>query len=110
MKFKKLIYLAGPYSASSNGKSVEENIVAARNIAVKLWDAGYAVICPHMNTAHFEKLCRNTRNRDFVDGDLLMVERCDAIVLLPGWEKSKGVIREYARAIEMGVPAVDLSV
>ena len=103
MKFTKIAYIAGPYSKNSNGKSVGDNIFAARQIAVELWNAGIVAICPHMNTAGFESLT-SLENKDFVDGDLLLVERCDLVVLTPDWHTSKGAIREVARAIEKGIP------
>ena len=54
MKFKEVGYVAGPYSSSSNGRSVEDNIIAARDLAVWLWENGFVALCPHMNTAGFE--------------------------------------------------------
>ena len=103
MKFTKIAYVAGPYSSNSNGKTTEENILAARDIAVALWNCGIVALCPHMNTAGFESLT-SLENKDFVDGDLLLVERCDLVVLTPDWHTSKGAIREVARAIEKGIP------
>jgi len=103
MKFEQVIYIAGPYSQNSNGKTVEENINTAREIAIKLWNSGFVALCPHMNTAGFVHLT-NLANRDFVDGDLLLVEKCDGIVCTPDWHLSKGAIREIARAIELGIP------
>ena len=103
MKFKKVAYIAGPYSSSSNGKSVKENINRARIIATYLWDNGIVAICPHMNTAGFEKMTK-LNSKDFVDGDLLLVERCDVLVLMSDWYLSKGAIREVARAIELDIP------
>ena len=102
MKFTKLAYVAGPYSSSSNGKSVDENIKIARDITLHLWESGIATICPHMNTANFPNNVLS--NRDFVDGDLLIVERVDMVVLTEDWVTSKGAIREVARAIENDIP------
>ena len=102
-KFTQVAYVAGPYSSSSNGKSVEQNIAAARHIAAKLWDDGVVALCPHMNTAGFEELT-TLKSKEFVDGDLLLVERCDLVVLTLDWYTSKGAIREVARAIELDIP------
>lgn len=35
--------------------------------------------------------------------DLLAIEMCDAIILLPGWNRSKGAKRELAHAIQWGL-------
>ena len=97
-----LIYTAGPYSASAGAGTVEENITRARDVAARLWDMGYSVICPHMNTAGFEKLTQLS-NEQFVDRDLEIVERCDGLVMLPYWEQSRGAIREHVHAREHGL-------
>ena len=102
MKFKGVVYVAGPYNPVS-GKTVEENIMAASAVAIELWQHGWVAICPHLNTAHFEKVTR-LGSIDFVDGDLLIVKRCDAVVCVPGWTASKGAIREVACAIEHDIP------
>jgi hypothetical protein len=102
-KFTQVAYIAGPYSNNSNNKSIEENINVATCIAVELWNDGIVALCPHMNTAGFEKLTKLS-NREFVDGDLLLVERCDMVILTPDWYVSKGAIREVARAIELDIP------
>jgi len=102
MKFTKVAYVAGPYSPNSNGKSIDENIKVARDIALHLWESGIATICPHMNTANFPN--NVLKNRDYVTGDLLLVERVDMVVLTSDWVSSKGAIREVARAIEHDIP------
>jgi len=106
MNFQHVVYIAGPYSPNSNGKTVQENIDAAKMIAVALWEAGIVAICPHMNTAGFEYLC-TIENKDFVDGDLLIVERCDGLVLTPDWCLSKGAIREVAHAVDRNIPYIE---
>lgn len=99
----KLIYLAGKYSGD-----VDANIAEARRWAVKLWEAGYAVICPHLNTAHMEIDCK-AQYEDYLRGDFMMIERCDAIFLLPNWQDSSGATREREHAIANGIHVEDLS-
>lgn len=97
-----IVYTAGPYSASAGVGSVNDNIARARAAAVQLWNAGYTVICPHMNTEHLE-LFTNLKNSEFVDRDLEIVERCDAVVMLPFWEQSRGAVRELEHAKSKGL-------
>lgn len=94
-----LIYTAGPYSESAGVGTVEENIQRTTEIAAELWEMGYAVICPHMNSANLEQTT-TLSNKDFVDRDLEMVRVCDAIVMLPYWEQSLGAVREHQCARE----------
>lgn len=98
---KPLAYVAGPYRDARGTRHVEENIRAAEAVAVELWKAGFAVICPHANTRHFEGV---VPSEDFIAGDLVMVERCDLVVFLPNWRQSEGARAEKAHADECGVP------
>ena len=98
----KVIYTAGPYSGPGHN-DVLNNILTARFISRMLWLRGFAVICPHLNTAWMDG--PDLAWEQFMAGDLEMLSRCDAIYMLPGWEDSKGAQIEHSRAIELGVPA-----
>lgn len=39
-----------------------------------------------------------------VKAELAALDTCNAICLLPGWEKSEGARRELARALQLGLP------
>lgn len=96
-----LIYLSGPYSGSSD--QISANITAARDVAIAVWEAGHTALCPHLNTAHFEVDCRATYE-DYIAGDLDLLSRCDAILMIPNWEASKGAGIEKAYAEAHGIP------
>ena len=104
---KRLIYTAGPYSADDK-HGIAKNIDVAHNITQILWDRGFAVICPHKNSAWLE----NPKGPDdwlggftqFLVGDFSMISRCDAMVMLPGWENSKGACAEYIFAKWLELP------
>ncbi len=91
-----LIYTAGPYSGD-----IDKNIAHAAEVAKKLWAEGFAVICPHMNTAHFDGAVTYDQ---FLSGDLEMVGRCDALYMLEGWQGSKGATIEHEFAKGRGIP------
>lgn len=97
-----LVYISAPYS--TGGTTMEQNLANARRVAVRLWQDGYHVICPHLNTAHFEQDCTCTWE-DYIAGDLDMISRVDAVIALPDWESSKGakVEVEYAKAHDIPV-------
>ena len=94
-----LIYISGPYRANENG-GVFENIQRASLKAKELWKHGYAVLCPHLNTAHFENVLTIEQ---LLEGDLEMLSRCDLIYMLKGWEESAGAVMEHALAKDMGM-------
>jgi hypothetical protein len=105
---KTLLYLTGPYSGWSKVKDEREkeitnNIAAAKMVAASLWELGYAVLCPHANTANFEKLCKASYD-DYMEGDLEMVRTVDAVVAMPKWDISKGSKLEIEFARKLGIP------
>ena len=75
----------------------------ARTVAQKIWATGHAAICPHLNTLMMDDPC--IPDSTFYEGDEEMIRRCcDAMVMLPGWEYSKGSIAERKLALCMGMP------
>ena len=90
----KIIYVAGAYRNKTEWGLIE-NIRHAEKEAIKLWQEGWAVICPHKNTAHFGGLCPDDT---WLKGDIEMLKRCDAIYMLKGWQKSEGANMELATA------------
>lgn len=100
---QRLVYVAGAYrSPTENG--VLMNILTARDAAVKLWQAGFAVVCPHMNTA---LMGGTVPDSAFLAGDLTILRRCDAVYMLPGWEKSTGARGEHDDAVKHGIPVFE---
>ena len=94
----RVIYVAGRYRADSEN-GVFENIIHARQAAQRLWHEGWAVICPHMNTAF---MGATKPDLIFLDGDLEILSRCDAIYMLRGWQQSKGAQEEHQLALREG--------
>lgn len=98
-KKKGVVYLAGPMRGI-----LEYNFPAFRRQAWLLRELGFEVISPHemdeengfdpfLDKAD-DQFLRQAMNRDLS----AICERCTAIALLPGWEKSKGVQVELALA------------
>ena len=97
-----LVYISGKYTGyDENGDLdldlIQKNIDFARDYSIKVWEAGFTALCPHLNTLHFEKDC-NCKYDDYITGDLRMIDSCDYVFLIPGWEESRGakIEREYA--------------
>jgi nucleoside 2-deoxyribosyltransferase len=96
----KVVYVAGPFRAST-GWGIEENVRYAELHALHVWRAGAACLCPHMNSRHFNGVLPD---KTFLDGDLELLLRCDAVLLLPNWAESDGTIDEVIFAIRHGIP------
>ena len=94
-----LIYIAGPYRSDSLW-GVYQNIRHAEEIAIKLWRGGWAVLCPHLNTQLFDVVCEDIPTTVWLNGGLEMLERCDAIMMLRGWETSTGASLELQLAVK----------
>lgn len=92
----KVAYVAGPYRNEWH-YHVVQNIRHAEAQAIRLWQAGYAVICPHMNTALLTQ--PTIPDEQFLKGELELLKRCDCLCVMPGWEKSSGTKDEIKFAL-----------
>lgn len=97
----KLIYVAGPYRSARGIDGIFENIVLARRYARSIWLRGDVAICPHMNTAFMDS--DDVPSDVWLEGDLLMLGRCDGIAMIPGWESSTGATDELEFAMSRGL-------
>jgi len=98
----KLVYIAGPYSGN-----VSANVKQANHAAIWCAENRVFYICPHMNSAFFDELAPVDF---FYEMDLHLLRKCDAILLLPGWEYSKGASGEYNEALTLGLRTFEYSV
>ncbi len=73
-------------------------------VALELWRMGAAVICPGKNTFLFDGALKREA---WLKGDLEIIDRCDAVVLAPGWHDSEGATAEYAHACDRSIPVFD---
>ncbi len=96
----KVVYVAGPYRGDS-AWDIECNIRRAEELALAVWLMGAAAICPHTNTRFFQGA---TDDKVWLDGDLAILQRCDAILMTPDWAASTGATIEHDLAGEVGVP------
>jgi nucleoside 2-deoxyribosyltransferase len=100
------IYIAGPYRAKT-GDAVRQNIREARLIMAELLRRGYAALCPHTMTEAMEYLHPDIPDQAYLDSDLVLMRRCDAVVLTPGWERSSGTAAEIREAKAAGIPVFE---
>lgn len=96
----KLYYLAQPYSVDP-----VLSYYTAINNTNELLDKGYIVFSP---IAYCHKL-HLAKERDWefwVKMDLLLLEKCDVLILAKGWENSKGCVIEHEKAVELGMEII----
>lgn len=97
---EKLVYVAGPYTADDDWHRMQ-NINRAADVTAQLWAMHVFAICPHKITAFYGGLCDE---KIFIEGGLELLRRCDAVVLVWGWEKSGGTLGEIKEAIRLDIP------
>jgi nucleoside 2-deoxyribosyltransferase len=102
-----LVYVAGPFTGKSAWE-MEKNIRVAERVALDIWATKkLAAICPHTMNRFFQG-ARGLTFEDWMRGDLEIVDRCDAVVLCPGWSNSRGTMAEKAAAERKGILVVDV--
>jgi nucleoside 2-deoxyribosyltransferase len=96
----RVIYIAGPFRGPDHW-AIEQNIRQAEALALDVWKLGAAAVCPHLNTRHFQGTLPDQR---WLDGDLAILRKCDAVLMTPDWKRSDGAKAEQAFAVSGGIP------
>lgn len=89
-----IVYIAGPYRGAHEC-IVYRNIARAREAAELVWRSGGVALCPHLNSAFMGGI---VPDETFLEGDLLLIERCDAVFAIHGWRDSVGAKGEVEHA------------
>jgi len=113
----KRIYVAGPLTP--HGKKIKtdgtlenaaiEYLYNVRNLvlaAVLCLEKGWAPFCPALDLQYFLSTpTTGLLNEQAIKGlSMAWLEVSDAILMLPGWERSEGSRMEYSRAVELRMP------
>lgn len=96
----KVVYVAGPFRAADSW-GIENNIRRAEALALEVWRLGAACLCPHANTRFFQGAAAD---EVWLDGDLAMLAKCDALLMTPDWVQSSGARAEHDFAAARGIP------
>jgi hypothetical protein len=99
----KLVYVAGRYRGKTPS-NVALNIAAAQHVGLLVAQSGAMPVIPHKNTEGFEHLDPSIHDEFWLEGTLAIMRKCDAVVLVPGWEQSSGTRGEVAESQRLGIP------
>lgn len=100
-RYPPLIYVAGAYTGDVAG-----NIGRAEAASIALIRNGWHVITPHKNTSGYEKYENGTTiiKSTWLEMDLNILARCDAMYVMNGWRTSQGTRGEIDFATENDIP------
>ena len=87
------VYISGPITG------VEDYREKFKTAEEKMRAAGYEVI----NPAELGEVFPDLKYEEYVKLDFALIDMCDAILILEGWEHSKGTDREYHYAKAKGM-------
>jgi hypothetical protein len=99
----KIIYVSGPYRDPRGEWYVHEHIRTAEAASIQVWKLGAVAICPHLNTRFFGGF-DGLPDTTWLDGDLEIIRRCDAMLMLEGWRRSTGAKMEKRLAADLKLP------
>lgn len=99
----KVIYIAGPFRGR-NAWEIECNIRRAETLALEVWRLGCAAVCPHTNTRFFQGAAEDSV---WLQGDLEIMRRCDAVLFTEDWVRSHGARLEREEASKFNLPVFD---
>lgn len=92
----KKIYIAGPFRGTNRWRNIDH----ARRYAFFVASLGGVPICPHTMWGDFD----GTLTDDFwLRACIELMESCDAIYMLDGWQQSRGALGELDHALTLGL-------
>ena len=90
---RKRVYLSGPITGT------EDYMERFAKAEKQLTEEGFSVVNPAKVCA---QLPEDTTYEEYMDVAFALLEACDAVYMLDGWEKSCGANREYGYATAAG--------
>jgi hypothetical protein len=100
---RRLVYISAPFTAGSQ-ELVQANIERACAYGSQVRALGAVPLVPHAAVLPFPALSVKEAWGPAMQECLRMLSACDAMILCPGWEASKGCRVEYNQALAWGIP------
>lgn len=100
------IYISGPYTAPTTEQR-DLHILRAREAAGALLRRGHWPFCPHTMTAAFEEYFPDIPWMTYIAADLAWIPLCHGMLMLQGWEDSRGacIERQAAETLRLTIYA-----
>lgn len=90
-----LVYISGPITPVQD-RTLFSNIEQAWKANKALLLAGIPCICPHLSADREGAF--DISHEHWMDYDLYLLSLCRVILMLPGWQESKGAVIEHGWA------------
>lgn len=94
------VYVAGPFRAQTPF-GVEESVRRAERLTLEVCRLGAVGVCPHTMWRHFQD---SLPDAFWLRAGIDLLDCCDAVVLVEGWERSTGTVAEIEHARLHGLP------
>jgi len=98
----KLVFISGPYRDPRGEWYITQNIQRAMRVGREIALLGGFPVIPHGNTAHMGGT--DIPDSFWLDGDIVLMQRCDAVLFMNGWRHSAGALDEHMEAGLYGLP------
>ncbi len=98
------IYIAGAYSAT-DVITILDNIREGLRLSTEVFLAGFAPFSPWLDF-HFQLMLRPGETltiQNYLDYSMEWLRVSDAVLLVPGWQDSKGTKAEIQEAMSLGI-------
>lgn len=95
----KLVYIAGKFRGA-DAWAIACNVHEAEAAALRIAELGGMPVVPH---SLGQKMIGTLTEDFWLAGTLLLLSRCDGILLLPSWARSAGASAESAYAEKHGI-------
>lgn len=93
----KIVYISGPITGTDDYRE------RFRDVEKRLLDNGYRVFNPVVIPEFIDKISGyQFEYEDYIDFDLLLVDKADIVYMMKGWEDSPGANKERDLAIRKG--------